>query len=44
MNIRKPADHSILFSGLDRLMAEQLSQMKLYCEIGRHGRQSTVLP
>lgn len=35
MNIRKPADYSILFSELDRLMAEQLSQMNLYCEIGR---------
>ena len=28
-------DYSILFSELDRLMAEQLSQMNLYCEIGR---------
>ena len=35
MNIRKPTDYSILFSKLDRLMAEQLSQMNLYCEIGR---------
>ena len=35
MNIRKPTDYSILFSELDRLMAEQLSQMELYCEIGR---------
>ena len=35
MNIRKPTDYSILFSELDRLMAEQLSQMNLYCEIGR---------
>lgn len=34
MNIRKPTDYSILFSELDRLMAEQLSQMNLYCEIG----------
>lgn len=25
MNIRKPTDYSILFSELDRLMAEQLS-------------------
>ena len=35
MNIRKPTDYSILFSELDRLMAEQLSQMNLYREIGR---------
>ena len=35
MNIRKPTDYSILFSELDRLMAEQLSQMNLYCETGR---------
>ena len=35
MNIRKPTDYSLLFSELDRLMAEQLSQMNLYCEIGR---------
>ena len=35
MNIRKPTDYSILFSELDRLMAEQLSQMNLYCEFGR---------
>ena len=35
MNIRKPTDYSLLFSELDRLMAEQLSQMELYCEIGR---------
>ena len=35
MNIRKPTDYSILFSELDRLMAEQLSQMNLDCEIGR---------
>ena len=35
MNIRKPIDYSILFSELDKLMAEQLSQMELYCTIGR---------
>lgn len=32
MNIRKPTDYSLLFSELDRLMAEQLSQMELYVE------------
>ena len=35
MNIRKPADYSVLFSELDNLMAVQLPQMELYCEIGR---------
>lgn len=35
MNIRKPADYSILFSELDKLMTAQPSQMELYCEIGR---------
>lgn len=34
MNIRKPADYSVLFSKLDKLMAKQLPQMELYCEIG----------
>lgn len=32
MNIRKPADYSVLFSKLDKLMAKQLPQMELYCE------------
>lgn len=35
MNIRKPTDYSTLFSEMDKLMAEQLPQMELYCEIGR---------
>ena len=35
MNIRKPIDYSILFSEINKLMAGQLPQMKLYCEIGR---------
>ena len=35
MNIRKPADYSTLFSELDELIAAQLPQMELYCEIGR---------
>ena len=35
MNIRKPIDYSILFPEIDKLMAEQLPQMELYCEIGR---------
>ena len=35
MNIRKPSDSSVLFSKLDELMAAQLPQMELYCEMGR---------
>ena len=35
MNIRKPTDYSTLFSKLDKLVAGQLPQMELYCEIGR---------
>lgn len=35
MNIRKPADYSVLFEALSTLMAADLPQMKLYSEIGR---------
>ena len=35
MNIRKPADYTTMFAALDTLMAAQLPQMELYCEIGR---------
>ena len=35
MNIRKPADYTPMFAALDALMAAQLPQMELYCEIGR---------
>ena len=35
MNIRKPTDYTAMFAALDALMAAQLSQMELYCEIGR---------
>ena len=35
MNIRKPADYTAMFAALDALMAAQLPQMELYCEIGR---------
>ena len=35
MNIRKPTDYTTLFTTLDKLMAAQLPQMELYCEIGR---------
>lgn len=35
MNIRKPTDYATMFAALDKLMAAQLPQMELYCEIGR---------
>ena len=35
MNIRKPTDYTTMFAALDALMATQLPQMELYCEIGR---------
>ena len=35
MNIRKPTDYVTMFTTLDNLMAAQLPQMELYCEIGR---------
>lgn len=41
MNVRKPADCNALFMALDELIAANLPQMELYCEIGRlvSGRQ-----
>ena len=35
MNTRKLIDYSAVFYALDTLMAAQLPQMELYCEIGR---------
>lgn len=35
MNVRKPVDYSAMFAALDTLMAANLPQMELYCEIGR---------
>ena len=35
MNVRKPVDYSIMFATLDALMAADLPQMALYCEIGQ---------
>lgn len=35
MNIRSPVDYSAMFAALDVLMAADLPQMKLYCEIGQ---------
>lgn len=35
MNVRKSIDYSAMFAALDTLMASDMPQMKLYCEIGR---------
>lgn len=35
MNVRKPIDYSEMYAELDRLMAAELSQMELYCAIGK---------
>ena len=35
MNIRKPTDYSAMYAALDRLMAADLPQVKMYFEIGR---------
>ena len=35
MNIRKNIDYSEMYAALDHLMAQQLPQMELYCEIGK---------
>lgn len=35
MNIRKNIDYSEMYKELDVLIAQQLQQMKLYCEIGK---------
>ena len=35
MNIRKPSDYSSLYSALDVLMGSELTEMELYCGIGR---------
>ena len=35
MNVRKPIDYSAMYAALDTLMASNLPQMELYCEIGR---------
>ena len=35
MNIRKPTAYVTMFTTLDTLMAAQLPQMEMYCEIGR---------
>ena len=41
MNIRKNIDYSEMYENLDRLMAKGLSQMELYCEIGKAVCQRT---
>lgn len=35
MNIRKNIDYTEMYEALDELMAQQLPQMELYCEIGK---------
>lgn len=35
MNVRKPIDYSVMYTELDKLMAVGLSQMELYCAIGK---------
>lgn len=35
MNIRKNIDYSEMYEALDNLMAKELHQMELYCEIGK---------
>ena len=35
MNIRKAIDYSAMYTELDQLMEKSLSQMELYCKIGR---------
>ena len=35
MNGRKPTDYSALFAALNTLLAAEMPQMELYCEIGR---------
>ena len=34
MNVKKPVDYSAMYTALDKLVAENLPQMELYCEIG----------
>ena len=41
MNIRKNIDYSEMYEALDRLMAQELPQMELYCEIGKAVCQRT---
>lgn len=35
INIRKNADYGEMYEALDNLMAKELPQMDLYCEIGK---------
>ena len=35
MNIRKNIDYSEMYEELDKLMEQQLTQMELYCAIGK---------
>ena len=46
MNIRKEYDYSTLLAGIDQVIRAELSQMELYCELGRLicSRPERVLP
>ena len=35
MNIRKDIDYSAMFNAMDDVMAAGMTQMELYCELGR---------
>lgn len=35
MNIRKDIDYSEMYAELDKAMAADITQMELYCEIGK---------
>ena len=35
MNIRKPVDYGAMYAALDKMMAAELSQMELYCGLGK---------
>lgn len=41
MNIRKNVDYSDMYAVLERIMAADMPQMKLYCEIGKAVSQRT---
>lgn len=41
MNIQKNIDYSEMYEALDHLMTNELSQMELYCEIGKAVCQRT---
>lgn len=42
MNIRKDIDYSEMYAELDKAMAADITQMELYCEIGKAVCRRTV--